>query len=857
MLTGRQQRTHMLSKIILSILIVVTIAAHANNMFAYPYYENDEGVYMSQAWSLLTSGKLAPYTYWYDHAPFGWIMIAGWTKLTGGFFTFGPSVNSGRVFMLVLHTLSAVMLFYIAKKLSGRNLAGIITVLIFSLSPLAIYFQRRVLLDNMMIFLVLLSLSILLVNKLKLRHVIVSAVIFGLSVLTKENAIFFIPAFLVTIYTVAHKHHRNFAMIEWLGVSALTLTPYFLYAILKNEFFPVGFLGNSNEHVSLITSFSQQLSRGGDAMTTATEWIVQDPFLTVLGVVSTIFGLLFSIKIKSLRIPSIFSLMMLLFLFRGKLVLNFYILAAIPFLALSIGVFFDFVAKKISINNHFYNALSIILVVAWVYIPVAKSQIHWLKDETTSQIKALNWIRDNLDENDYIVIDNHAYVDLHDPNNPSGKVFKNADWFQKLNLDKEIQLGKYNNDWHTIQYVALSHEMVRQSGLLPGDFEFLRNAIQNSNEMILWKQNADTFIDPKNYISTNGDWMAIYKVKDTIDITLDNSWDYYKRNYIHSYGQVVDPENGRTTSEGQSYAMLRAVWMNDQQTFDGLWSWTRDHMQKRTQDKLFSWLWMGPEGQGQIIDPNTASDADTDIALALLIAGNRWQDEKYITDAKEIITDVWDQEVVKVRNQYYLTSGYAATRPKGYLVNPSYLSPASYRLFAQVDTENPWEDLAWDSYVLLNQFDGLPPNWILVDKTGKISSAEEYINDPDANHFGYDAFRTFFRIALDAKWFKDPAAKKFLAKYQDFFENQWKGGQIYAIYDSNGSRISGFSSISTTASAMSNFVVQDSDSARSIFENVYEKDFNQDGYWGDKNNYYDQNWAWFATAMYAGQVRSY
>jgi len=27
-----------------------------------------------------------------------------------------------------------------------------------------------------------------------------------------------------------------------------------------------------------------------------------------------------------------------------------------------------------------------------------------------------------------------------------------------------------------------------------------------------------------------------------------------------------------------------------------------------------------------------------------------------------------------------------------------------------------------------------------------------------------------------------------------------------------------------------------------------------EGYWGDKNNYYDQNWAWFATALYTNNL---
>ena len=36
--------------------------------------------------------------------------------------------------------------------------------------------------------------------------------------------------------------------------------------------------------------------------------------------------------------------------------------------------------------------------------------------------------------------------------------------------------------------------------------------------------------------------------------------------------------------------MLRAVWMGDKQTFDQSWTWTKDNLQHKTTDHLFSWL---------------------------------------------------------------------------------------------------------------------------------------------------------------------------------------------------------------------------------------------------------------------------
>ena len=111
---------------------------------------------------MLREGRLAPYTYFYDHAPAGWIFLAAWMGLTGGPFTFGGAIDSGRVLMLLLHVAMVPLLYRVARKLgwpAGGRPGG---RCLFSVSPLAIYYQRLVLLDNIMLFWVLLSLDLLL-----------------------------------------------------------------------------------------------------------------------------------------------------------------------------------------------------------------------------------------------------------------------------------------------------------------------------------------------------------------------------------------------------------------------------------------------------------------------------------------------------------------------------------------------------------------------------------------------------------------------------------------------------------------------------------------------------------------------
>src|SRR5215217_4607702 len=68
-------------------LLVVTGLVHGLHMTVTPALvtTDDEGTYVAQAWAILHQGRLAHYTYWYDHPPLGWIQIAGWAWLTHAF----------------------------------------------------------------------------------------------------------------------------------------------------------------------------------------------------------------------------------------------------------------------------------------------------------------------------------------------------------------------------------------------------------------------------------------------------------------------------------------------------------------------------------------------------------------------------------------------------------------------------------------------------------------------------------------------------------------------------------------------------------------------------------------------------
>lgn len=351
---------------------------------------------------------------------------------------------------------------------------------------------------------------------------------------------------------------------------------------------------------------------------------------------------------------------------------------------------------------------------------------------------------------------------------------------------------------------------------------------------------------------------------------LAGTWAAYKKNYIESTsGRTLDKQNNNiTTSEAESYTMLRAVWTDDQATFDQSWQWTEKTL-KQPNSNLFSWLY-GQKSDGtygirtDINGQNTASDADTDIALALLMAYGRWQDTAYLNSAQAIISDIWNKEVVSIQGKPYLAADDLEKNSSAptIVVNPSYFSPAAYRIFANVDSGHPWEKLVDNSYVVLLQSmqsrldksksDGLPPDWILVDRTnGSIQAGTGKQNL--TTNYSFDAMRVPWRVALDWQWNQDSRAKNILAGFS-FLKQQWNSNKkIYAGYEHNGTVAKGdnFESPAMYGASLGYFVVEDAQDANAIYENKLQVLYDPDNLgWRNTLSYYDDNWAWFGIALY-------
>ena len=155
--------------------LVIAAVFTGLNMLQFPHYESDEGTYMGSAWAMYEQGRLSYYTYNYDHPPLGWLQIGALASLFGGFRAFGTAVDTGRILMLLVTILSALLVFLIVRWATGRPVAALFAAVVFVAAPLAVGLHRQVWLDNIATLWLLVSLYALVAARDRLGYVVLSA----------------------------------------------------------------------------------------------------------------------------------------------------------------------------------------------------------------------------------------------------------------------------------------------------------------------------------------------------------------------------------------------------------------------------------------------------------------------------------------------------------------------------------------------------------------------------------------------------------------------------------------------------------------------------------------------------------
>lgn len=255
--------------------------------------------------------------------------------------------------------------------------------------------------------------------------------------------------------------------------------------------------------------------------------------------------------------------------------------------------------------------------------------------------------------------------------------------------------------------------------------------------------------------------LALPGIPATAAATLSTEYAAWKEAYVADAGDgalrvvATDKANG-TVSEGIAYGMLLAAYLDDRAVFDGLFAYAKRHLDA---NGLMNWL-IGADGTVQ--GKGAATDADEDIALALVVADKRWSG--YSEPAKAMIQAILDHEVEELT--WLLKPG--DTWGGRAVTNPSYFSPAYYRVFAAYTGNQSWLKVTESSYGVLDKIDaasassetGLYPDWCTADGTPAGGKGYNYT---------YDAIRLPWRLAMDALWFQEPRAKSRLERLNAFW----------------------------------------------------------------------------------------
>jgi endo-1,4-beta-D-glucanase Y len=272
---------------------------------------------------------------------------------------------------------------------------------------------------------------------------------------------------------------------------------------------------------------------------------------------------------------------------------------------------------------------------------------------------------------------------------------------------------------------------------------------------------------------------------------LDSTWQgLIRRNIKNCEGKpIYRNHNGASTgllcrpksetpydavSEGVGYGMLLALYANDQKNFDLLYSTGKEFYLHACAG------WRKP-ADGSDTEQGSASDADEDIALALIFA-DKWQKKEiwgsssinYGNEAQGVVNCIWNY----LRPDGGLPPGNGWD--PGY--NIGYFAPAWYRVYNDFDSQKrDWMKVVRRSYEVIEVSPayniGMVSDWS--DHSGNPGGGG-YNTYKDGKAFFKDAIRILWRIANDYIWFKEPKAKAFLDNSLAFITS--KGGPSAANF---------------------------------------------------------------------------
>lgn len=263
---------------------------------------------------------------------------------------------------------------------------------------------------------------------------------------------------------------------------------------------------------------------------------------------------------------------------------------------------------------------------------------------------------------------------------------------------------------------------------------------------------AGAFPFPQNMKSPHG-----YTIPFADTQVIKDHFNLWKQAWYQDKGSeawVLAPEGDcSTVSEAIAYGMLITVYMDEQSMFDKLYkTWTNNAVNG---NGGMNWRIGCSGGTG------SASDADFDAALALIMASKQWGGN-YLNNAKSLISWIASNDI----NGSQIKPGNAWNDA----FNPSYATTANFKLFQDV-AGGSWNNVISQAYTDLNacqnSTSGLVPDWCSWGDHKPTKTSASVAQDEDPGFFD-DAARTPWRMAWAYYWYGDTKAQAFNKKINDW-----------------------------------------------------------------------------------------
>ncbi len=462
--------------LLVAVVVIIGGYVHAHGMLHSPGFDDDEGTYVAQAFAAQQWHRLGHYTYWYDHPPLGWLLLAAWNMIVHIGHDL-PGVPAAREMILATQIASAALLFAVCRRLGVSSIGSFFIVGLFSLSPLAVHFQRMVFLDNIATPFLLSSFFFAASPRRRLSSVAAAGVCLALSVLIKETTLLFLPG--VTWLIWRGKARRPFVLAVFASCVCGVVALYPLFAALKGELVP------DPGHVSLLGAVKWQLfdrapsgsvfDPSSDARHTIDWWLSMDRVLPVAAVAACPFGLV----VRRIRPMAAVLLLQLAMLLRNGYLPIPFVIAVIPFASIVIVASVDAFVRTLwrwcgqrrsTPSRSCARTAMVVACLTLVALSVAALVRSWEPGDSALLFQradlgyqeTLDWVEANVPRNATILVDDTFWADLVE----AGYRPTHIVWFYKFDLDPAIK-RRFPDGAVDIDYVVSTGIMRAEAHDLP------------------------------------------------------------------------------------------------------------------------------------------------------------------------------------------------------------------------------------------------------------------------------------------------------------------------------------------------------------------------------------------------------